>query len=143
MRSCDGEEAGSTGPMSKRLLRGQGICERDRSWSLYRALAAATADSMRMRLQMQAAMAFPPHAEVVEPRGAGIKQLAFLVAPPACCRDHPFEVRTHSAQLVRLSMDDGRNAQPCMLSVLFLHLAAAGVVVSVCVGAMHLTDLPL
>ena len=57
---------------------------------------------MRMQLQMQAAtgMALPPHPHAeVEPRGgAGIKQqqLAFSVglAPPACCRDHPFEVCT-------------------------------------------------
>ncbi|KAK3150367.1 hypothetical protein QOZ80_3AG0232310 [Eleusine coracana subsp. coracana] len=96
--SGEGEEEGST--MPKRLLRGQGIRERERSWSLYCALAAAGGyNSMRMQLQMQAAMGMtlPPHPHLeVEPQGgAGIKQqrqLAFLVAPPSCCRDHPFEM---------------------------------------------------
>lgn len=98
MDSIGGEEEEEWSTSPKRVLRGQGICERDRSWSLYRALAAAGGyNSMRMQLQMQAAMAMTtlphPHVEVeVEPRGAGIKQLAFSVAPPACCRDHPFEV---------------------------------------------------
>ncbi|TVU48504.1 hypothetical protein EJB05_08142 [Eragrostis curvula] len=113
------DQAGSASP-KRRVLRGQGICERDMSSRLYYwELAAAAGGYNSMLQQMQeAAMGCmarppppppPPHV-VVEPRAAGIKrqqqheprpapskqQLAFLglvVAPSACCRrDHPFEM---------------------------------------------------
>lgn len=91
-------------------LRGQGeegICERDRSWSLYYCAVAAAGGYNSMRtsiMQVQAAMGrtFPPpqpHAKVmvvVEPQsrrggsGEGIKQQRQHLA--ACCRDHPFEM---------------------------------------------------
>ncbi|KAL6648864.1 hypothetical protein ACP70R_013088 [Stipagrostis hirtigluma subsp. patula] len=109
---CEREEA-SASPKSL-LIRGQGICERDRSSRLYCALAAAGGynymRSMQTQMhQMQAAMAPPP---CVEPR-RGIKQqheqrpgagadgehaaelafLGFVAAPGPCCRrDHPFEM---------------------------------------------------
>ncbi|KAL6645407.1 hypothetical protein ACP70R_017015 [Stipagrostis hirtigluma subsp. patula] len=112
-RGREREEASAS---PKSLLRGQGICERDRSSRLYCALAAAGGynymRSMQMQMhQMQAAMAPPPR---VEPR-RGIKQqqqhearlgaatdgehapelafLGFVAAPGPCCRrDHPFEM---------------------------------------------------
>ncbi|XP_062211615.1 myb family transcription factor MOF1-like [Phragmites australis] len=80
-------EEGSASPRS--LLRGQGICERDRSSSSPYCTLAAAGDYnyMRMQLQMQAAMGMaPPHAEV-EPRGTGIKQKAQQHGPRPAAAD--------------------------------------------------------
>lgn len=126
----EGEEASAS---PKSLLRGQGICERDRSSSLYCSLAAAGGYYVHMQMQMQAAMA----AHVVEPRAGGIKQqqqrepwppaggdgehaasklkfLGFVVTsgpPPACCDAHPVEVGTvptHRVAPTKSRTDGGR-----------------------------------
>ncbi|XP_062213854.1 uncharacterized protein LOC133914900 [Phragmites australis] len=140
--SREREEASAS---PKSLLRGQGICEKDRSSSLYCTLAAAGGyNYMRMQLQVQAAMGIaPPLADQVKSRGTGIKQqmqeheprpaadgehaappakltfLGFVVAPgppPACCRDRPFEmVGTAPSHGVAPTTNRADARRPCSL----------------------------